>query len=433
MSFSAFYTGLTGLKAHASALNVIGNNLANVNTVGYKSSRTSFADMFAASGGFATNGAGIPQQVGNGASVASVQGIFSQGALQSSEVSTDLAIQGNGFFALKTQDGAQVYSRAGNFSFNADGNLVDPNGYKVQGYTTRNALGAIVATGSANDIRIPTGLTAPPLATSYFQAALNLNSAATPDDPLTLSTNEAQDFSTGVSMYDSLGAEHNLTLNFVPQGGNQWTYEVRIDKTELATPTAGLTTNYQVLQSGTVSFDSSGKLTTPAGNVTIAVPALANGAAAQSVEWRLHDSSNNPIVTGYASSSAVNDLAQDGYAMGRLQSLAVDAQGTVQGVFTNGQTLQLAKVAVASFNAPQGLFRRGENTYQESLGSGPNAMGEANTGGRGKIASKSLELSNVDITDQFTELIITERGYQSNSRVITTTDTIMQEALQLKR
>lgn len=549
MSFSSFYTGLTGLKAHSVALNVIGNNLANVDTVGFKASRVSFSELFSSAGGFGVNGAGVPHQVGSGVQLGAVQQLFAQGSLQTSDVTTDLAIQGNGFFALKTADGAPVYSRSGNFSFNSDGYLVDPNGYRVQGYTARNSAGDIVATGDVSDIQIPTGVTAPPQESSYFQVNMNLNSAAAVDNPATTSANEAEVFSTGVTVYDALGAEHNMTMLFTPVDTNsdghldQWQYQARIPTSDIAPPTGGWpagTADYQTVASGTVSFDSNGRLSAPSGNVEITIPTYANGAAGQSVEWRLFDpnaaqvptrasvtgaaaipagglaaaesltvtvngaattvalaagdtasaivskintalgsaagayafvdSANKvgiassafgpgqsvsvtstgagtglnglagsggtgmpTVVTGYASSSAVNNLGQDGYGMGRLQSLAVDNSGLVSGVFTNGQTIGLAQVAVASFNAPEGLLRLGNNAYQASIGSGPAALGAANSGGRGKIASRSLELSNVDITDEFTQLIITERGYQANSRVITTTDTVMQEALRLKQ
>lgn len=430
MSFSAFYTGLTGLKAHSVALNVIGNNLANVNTVGFKGSRVSFSELFAgASGGFGVNGAGMPHQVGSGVQLAAVEQMFQQGSMQPSDINTDLSINGSGFFALKSSDGLPVYTRAGNFSFNAEGYLVDPSGNRVQGYTQRDSNGSIIATGQPTDILIPTGVTAPPESTSYFLQTMNLNANATVDNPATTGADESQFFSPSVSVYDSLGGEHNLTIKFNPVDTDadnhldQWTYTAQIDGVNVPGATG----------SGTITFDSNGRLATPAGNITFNLPAFANGAAAQTVEWRLYDSSNNPVVTGFQSDSAVADLSQNGYSSGRLQSLAVDDAGIISGVFTNGQTLQLAQISVASFNAPGGLLRMGNNTYAASLGSGPAALGTANSGGRGKVASRSLELSNVDITDQFTELIITERGYQSNSRIITTTDTMMQEALQLKR
>lgn len=430
MGFSSFYAGLTGLKAHAIALNTIGNNLANVNTIGYKASRTSFSELFASATGSGVNGAGMPNQVGAGVQVAAVQQLFAQGAMQPTEVTTDLAIQGGGFFTLRTLDGAPAYSRAGNFSFNADGFLVDPGGNRVQGYTQRNAAGQIVASGNPMDIQIPTGLTANPQLSSYFQIDMNLKATAQLDNAAT-AADEAEVFSTGVTIHDSLGTEHNLTMVMRPTSAGTWTYEARIPTADLAAPTA--TGSYQVISTGTLQFDGTGQLIAPTGNVTLSIPAFSDGANAQTVEWRLFDTSGDAVLTGYAAPSAINNLSQDGYGMGRLQALAVGMDGTISGVFTNGQTLGLAQLAIASFNSPEGLVRRGENTYQSSLGSGPAALGVANSGGRGKISSRSLELSNVDITDQFTDLITTERGYQANSRVITTTDTVMQEALRLKQ
>ncbi len=443
MSFSSFYAGLTGLKSHAMALNVIGNNLANVNTVGYKGSRVSFSELFAtAMGGFGLNGAGMPNQVGAGVQVAAVQQLFAQGAMQPSEVTTDLAIQGNGFFTLAMPDGQPAYTRAGNFSFNADGYLVDPNGFRVQGYTQRNADGSINASGAVTDIQIPTGMIAAPELTTYFQIDMNLDASAVSDNLATAGINEASNYTSSVAVYDSLGNPHNVSIYFEKAAATgQWTWEARIPKADLANPTATTTVEYEVVDSGTLQFDENGALSqvdgAAVGNLTLAIPPTGitykNGAAQQSVEWRLLDATNTPVVTGYSSASAVNNLNQDGFAMGRLQALAVAADGTVSGVFSNGQTLGLAQLTIATFNAPDGLARRGENTYMQSIGSGTPALGAANSGGRGKISSRALELSNVDITDQFTDLIVTERGYQANSRVITTTDAIMQEALRLKQ
>lgn len=442
MSFSSFYAGLTGLKSHAMALNVIGNNLANVNTVGFKGSRVSFSELFAtAMGGFGLNGAGMPNQIGAGVQVGAVQQLFAQGAMQPSEVTTDLAIQGNGFFTLAMPEGQPAYTRAGNFSFDADGFLVDPNGFRVQGYTQRNADGSINASGAVTDIQIPTGMVAPPELTTYFRVDMNLDASAPADDPAT-TVNEAGNYTSSVALYDSLGDAHDVSIYFERAATTgQWTWEARIPKAELANPTTTTTEDYEVLDSGTLQFDSNGTLSqvdgAAAANVTLAVPPAGinfkNGAAAQSVEWRLIDASGAPVVTGYSAASAVNNVNQDGFAMGRLQALAVATDGTVSGVFSNGQTLGLAQLAIATFNAPGGLARRGENTYMQSIGSGSPALGAATSGGRGKISARALELSNVDITDQFTDMILTERGYQANSRVITTTDTLMQEALRLKQ
>jgi flagellar hook protein FlgE len=438
MSFNSFYTGLTGLKAHSSALNVIGANLANLNTVGYKGSRAGFGEIFAQAGSAGVSGAGNPLQIGLGVSLTAVQQQFHQGALQPTEVVTDLALQGNGFFVLRNaQNSTAYYSRAGNFSFNNDGYLVDPNGHRLQAYTEINDSGQVMSSGNLNDVYIPMGLTAQPQATGYFRLDMNLNAEARVDDPATAAINEAEIFSTGVTVYDSLGVEHDLTIVCTPVDTDadgrldQWDWEARLPAADVA----GATTppDYHVVDTGTMTFDGSGQMTAPVGNITLSIPGWTNGAQAQDVEWQLFDNEGDPAIKSFGAPSALDNFSQDGFGTGRLQALSINDFGLISGVFTNGQTLEIAQIAVANFNNAGGLLKAGNNLFMASLGSGPAAVGEANTGGRGSISARSLELSNVDITEQFTDLIVAERGYQSNSRVITTTDQIMQEALQIKR
>ena len=443
MPFSAFYAGLTGLKTNAAALNVIGNNLANVNTVGFKVGRANFAELFSAGGGgIGVNRAGTPMQVGLGAQLSGVQQLFSQGALQPTDVVTDLAIQGRGLFVLNDRSGGAVYSRAGNFSFDAEGFLVDPNGYRLQGYQDKDANGRIVSSGTYGDIQIPAGMTASPRPTSYFRPEMNLNAGATPDDPLTAENEGDTPFSTGITVYDSKGGPHDVTLVLTPEDTSspldgaidQWSYEVRIDRSELS----GITTNpddppYYVVDSGALTFDGSGNLATPTSNPSLTIPGWANGASAQTITWELFDPSGTPQVSSVVAPSAVSSLTQDGAAQGLIRALAIDAEGIVSGVFSNGETIQLSQLVVATFNNPGGLLKAGQNVYTSSIASGPPTQGTANSGARGSISAQSLELSNVEITDQFTDMIVVERGYQSNSRVIRTVDNLTQEALTLIR
>ena len=439
MAQGAFYTGLSGLRAHSAAINVIGNNLANVNTIGFKSGRASFGDYFNVSQA-RIGGNGSTNQVGMGVGMVGVQQLFQQGALQPTEVETDLALQGNGFFMLRDSDGASVYSRAGNFSFNAEGNLVDPSGNRVQGYIDKDSQGNVVSTGSIGDINVPVGMTAPPKTTSYFQPRFNLDSEAQVDDPATaLNEAEAYQFSVGSSIYDSRGVEHNMTIVFTPEDTDadgrmdQWSWEARVPRADLDIPINPGDPETYTLDSGTMTFDGDGQLLTPGANITLNIPAWSSGASAQTVEWRLYDDQGAPTAHSYAENSAVESINQDGYGLGRLHSLSISSDGMVSGVFTNGETLELAQLAVASFNNPDGLFRRGDNTYMASVGSGQAAIGTAESGGRGAVVSGALELSNVDITEQFTSLIVAERGYQTNSRVITTADEVLQETLAIKR
>jgi len=430
MGFSSFYSGLSGLQAHSEKLNVIGNNLANVDTIGYKSARMTFQDIYAQT-------LGSSLQVGLGVQVASVDKSFTQGSLQTTGVATDFALQGNGFFVLRDPNAGSFYSRAGTFQFDKDGFLVDPSGQVVQGFTQKTATGAINATGTPADIQIPTGLTAPPNPTSVFTSVSNLNAFAKVDDPTTVGINEAQTFTTIVPVFDSLGGRHDVSITFTPVDTNangaldQWNYAATVDGGQVTGGTAGTPFS---LASGSIVFNAQGQVTTPSGNVAIAIPAWTNGAGAQSTTWNIFDPLTGASnLTGYVGPSATASVQQDGYPVGQLSFISADADGVISGAFTNGKTLQLAQLAIANFNSTAGLVSLGRNNLAETLSSGPAAIGAANSGGRGSIVSGSLELSNVDITQELTDLIVAERGYQANSRIITTTDQVIQEALSLKR
>jgi flagellar hook protein FlgE len=437
MSFSLFYTGLAGLQANSNRLGVIGNNLANLNTIGFKSSRVTFSDIFSGAGGTGFNGAGNPMQVGRGVQIGSIDQLFSQGSFQSTGMITDLSIQGQGFFVLADSTGTQSFGRAGNFTFDKDGNLVTPAGGYVQGWTDRNANGNIPSSGQMANIQVPVGLVAPPQATTTLSNMTNLSADARVDDPLT-ALDEAQEFQVTTTVYDSLGARHNVTFSYTPADNattptgrlDHWTYSVTVPGEDVTGGTAG--TPFEI-DAGTVAFDSNGLLVTPAANVTLAVPAWTNGAAAQSVDWLLFDDANSGLLTGYSGASATSSTSQNGFGVGTLRALTIDQDGLVSGNFTNGSTLELAKIAMAVFRNPNGLIRNGANSLIETSSSGPATIGGANTAGRGEIIANSLELSNVDITQEFTEMIVSERGYQANSRIITTVDQILQEALSLKR
>lgn len=432
MGFSSFYAGLSGLQAYSSHLNVIGNNLANVNTIGFKTSRMTFQDLLYSS---AFSSSRNPNQVGLGVQTASIDSLFSQGSLQGTGVVTDLAVQGNGFFVLRDNVGGRLFSRAGNFSLDKGGNLATSTGALVQGYTTRDAAGNIVTSGALGNISIPPGLTAPPKATVSFTAVTNLNVSARVDDPLT-AVDESETFSTSLTIFDSLGAKHDLTVTFTPQDTNadgmldQWSYEVSVPGADVTGGTAG--TPF-VLASGTATFDSAGKLLAPAGNVAINVPGWTNGAAAQSVNWELFDATGASKITGFDGASATSTVNQDGYSAGTLRTITINNDGLVEGIFTNGSTQQIATIALATFNNNNGLLKAGFNGFLEATASGAATIGAANAGGRGSISANSLELSNVDITQELTDMITAERGYQANSRIITTTDQVIQEALNLKR
>ncbi|MFQ5720040.1 MAG: flagellar hook-basal body complex protein [Acidobacteriota bacterium] len=426
MAFSSFFAGLSGLQAHASKLSVIGNNLSNVNTIGFKSSRSVFSDLFAqASSGAGVNGAGNPMQVGLGVLTGSIDRLFSQGSLQTTSLVTDMAIQGNGFFVVQDPTNARAFTRAGNFTFDRNGNLVTSAGQFVQGFTTRNAAGNITSTGAVSNINVPAGQTAPPQATTFVRPVSNLAADAAVGDT----------FSTTVSVFDSLGAQHDVTATFTSLGDinadniPDWDMQVTVPGADVIGGTPGTPFT---LGSATLSFDSSGNLVSPA-NLSLATPAWANGAAAQTFTWELFDPSGAAAMTRFDGPSATSSISQDGASVGQLRALTVDSDGLMTGIFSNGRTLELAKLALATFNNPNGLLGQGANSFVETNASGPATVGGARSGGRGTITSNAVELSNADITQEFTDLIITQRGYQANSRIITTTDQVIQEALNLKR
>ena len=427
MSFGSFFAGLTGLQANSTRLQVIGNNLANLNTVGFKANRASFQDIF--SGFVGVNGAGNPQQIGLGTQIASVDGVFSQGSLQSTSLLTDMAIQGNGFFVLGDGNGGQSFTRSGNFSFDGDGNLISSNGGFVQGFT-QLVNGSIATSGTLSNIQIPTGLTAPATATSEIQATVVLNTNDNIDGDDADAIGDGAPFTASISIVDSQGARHDLSITFSPTDTtNRWAYSVTVDPNELGPggPADG------ILAGGEIVFDSNGQITPPVTNPTIAIGGWANGAGAQTVTWNLTDDAGTSLITQGNSESSVSTTSQDGFEVGTLRRLVIDQDGLVSGVFSNGANLEIARIAIANFNNPNGLVRDGSSTFLATASAGSATIGAANSGGRGQVLSNSLELSNVDITQEFTDMIVSQRGYQANSRIITTTDEVIQEALTLKR
>lgn len=417
MSFGSFFAALSGLQANASRLSVIGNNLANVNTIGFKGSRVTFHDFFA---GSSFNGAGNPAQVGLGTSLASIDPVFNQGSLQTTDLLTDVAVQGSGFFVLSDPGGGRAYTRAGNFSLNEDGNLVGANGFFVQGYAQKDVDGNVLSSGQLSPIRFPNGLLAPPTATTEFDTSINLTA------------DQATEFNTNMTIYDTLGERHDLSITFTPGANSgEWSYVIEANGDEVTGGTPGTPFS---LSSGTIQFASDGTLSSPATAVSMSIPGWTNGGAAQTLSWELYDDSGAGRITGYQSPSSVLSSAnQNGHAAGELRSLIIEQDGLISGIFSNGVNLQLARFALATFNNDNGLLRSGENSWLETNSSGSATIGGPSTGGRGATVSGSLELSNVDITEEFTDLIISQRGYQANSRIITTSDEVIQESLNLKR
>jgi flagellar hook protein FlgE len=411
--YSSFYASLSGLNANSQSLAVIGNDLANLNTIGFKSSSTTFQDLFnTAMAGVGVQGNGNPMQVGLGTSMSSIMQNFSQGSFQSSGNVTDMAISGQGFFMLQSPAGARSYTRAGNFTIDQTGNLVDPNGNSVLGW---NRVGNALSTnGPTVPVMLNMGTTSPPVSTANFSTTTNLDANA-PVGATSL-------YVVPVQVYDSLGQAHSIQISYTKTAANTWSYALSTDDAG-ATVTGG---------TGTLNFNAAGQLVTPPTTVSPTITGWTDGAAAMTPTWDL-TSAGTPLLTQYAASSATSNTIQNGYAAGSIRSLAVDQNGVVTGNFTNGQTVQLAQVALSTFANLNGLAKIGDNSWSETLTSGPPNVGPADQGGRGTVRGSQLELSNVDVADEFTKLIINQRGYQANSRIVTTSDQLLQETLNLKQ
>ncbi|HUA01639.1 MAG TPA: flagellar hook protein FlgE [Candidatus Aquilonibacter sp.] len=409
----SFSTALSGLDAESQALSVISNNLANLNTVGFKSQSPEFQDLFYQQIG--SSGDGDPIQVGVGTEVGAIASNFTQGSTQSTGVPTDVAIQGNGFLVVDN-NGLQEFTRAGDLSVGADGQLMTSDGGLVMGYTAVN--GVISPSQTLGPLSVASGQTSPPNPTANVQIAMNLNSAG----------GVGSTFSTPVTVIDAQGNSHVLTYNFTNTAANTWTYNITVPAADV-----GQTGNPVSVANGTLTFNGSGVLQTPAANVAgIKITGFADGASDLTFNWNLYDSNNNPLMTQVAAPSAASSTEQDGYASGTLSSFNIQGDGTIQGIFSNGQTLALGQIALASFANVQGLNRNGQNNYLASLSSGAANIGAPGTGGRGDISGGSLEQSNVDIATEFANLILAERGYQANAKTVTTFDEVTQTAINMQ-
>lgn len=420
MAVGSFSAGLSGLNANSVYLSVIGNNLANINTIGFKSSSVTFMDLVSQTvGGSSAN----PMQVGLGVTTGAIASVFSQGAIENTREATNVAIQGNGFFVVRGA-GGNTYTRAGNFSFNSDGKLVTPDGYFVQGYTSIDATtGAVVTTGQPTDITVPPGVLQTPKATTQFRTQTNLDSSAA----------VGATFTTSVQIYDSLGKSHIATVLYTKTAASSWSYEITVPSTE-ATGTAGTTIGtVRIGATGTVTFDGTGKLTTPAADVVLSGPSTwANGATVNAITWDLFDGTTASL-TGYAASSATSSITQNGAAPGMIDNISISADGTIAATLGAGQTVPIAQLALGTFNNPKGLVKLGSNKFAASQQAGIPNVGVAGAGGRGTLIGSALEQSNVDIAQEFTQMILAQRGYQANSKAITVSDELLVDTLNLKR
>lgn len=412
----SMFSAVTGLKNFQTKMDVIGNNIANVNTVGYKKSRVTFQDtlsqtMRGAASPQGNRGGTNPMQVGLGMNIATIDTIHSPSSFESTGYATDLAIDGDGFFIVS--DGLnRYYTRAGNFTFDELGNFVNSsNGLKVVGWQDSQTytVPSDKSPQNLNTIIIKKGMMMEAKATGAVSFAKNLNSE----------TASGESYVLPFKIYDSLGQAHNLKITFTKSAtDNQWNYSITSDDTALTIDTTS--------NSGTLQFTTEGALDS-SGSTVNAVNITVNGANSISFTPDFNE------LTQYASDTTVDMDSQDGYAAGSLLSISIDTNGVISGIFDNGQSRELAQIALANFTNPGGLIKAGNNLYQYSNNSGEPQIGTAGTSGRGTVSPGNLEMSNVDLSEEFTQMIITQRGFQANSRIITTSDEMLQELVNLKR
>ena len=410
---STLFTGVSGLSGQSKAMEIIGDNIANVNTVGFKGSAPVFGDIFST---VLHNGA-VTSQLGGGSQLSGVLQAWDQGAIEHSPNALDLAIDGNGFFVTSTYgDTDQFYTRNGQFRINELGLVQSMTGEILKGFDYTND----VLSTTMEDIDLA-GVQSSPNASTYFNSGTQLNAAAT----------ATSTFITPVTLYNSVGSIVTLNVTFTKvASANQWSYSAIPSE---GTITAGAT--------GTVTFDTTGQLSLVDGETaadhtfTLNFDDATTPANEMSLNWDLVDSAGTTHgkLTGFAAASNNNSLVQDGYATGTLLGLSVTSLGDITGLFNNGQTELLNRIAMADFLAPSGLNRSGNNKFTESQESGAPTIGVPDTGGLGKILGESLELSNVDIAQAFVTMIKTQQAYQASARLVTTTDDLLSEAVNLVR
>jgi flagellar hook protein FlgE len=422
MVLRALFSGVSGLRAESEAIGVVGDNIANVNTVGFKSQRAVFQDVLGHSILAGTSSA-LP---GSGVRVGDVQQLFTQGSIANTGVSTDVALNGDGFLVVAgTVDGitSNFYTRAGQFNIDNDGFLVNQQSLNVQGYKA-NADGTLQA--SVSDLQVPTSSLAPFANLDSREPVKTFDIA----DPAGTSNR-----STSITVFDSLGTAQTLDIYFNNQGGNLYSYNVVADGGELAGGTAGTPT---LVSSGTLQFTSDGALQT-ATAPPLAVSFASGATANQAIDLNFGDDITTDGSTGlsgttqFASDTAVSSQSQNGYASGEFSGLAIDGTGLVQGLYTNGQKITIGQLAVAKFRSNDGLGRAGQNLWIETRESGTAALGAAGAGGRASVSAAALEQSNVDLGEEFVGLIQHQRSFSANSRTITTADEMLQELINIKR
>ena len=424
---SALFTSVSGLDATGTAISVIGDNIANVNTTGFKSSRPEFSDILGQSvasvGGFS--------QIGAGTTISGVSSVFSQGTFETTARTTDLAIEGQGLFVLNGPQG-RFYSRAGVFTFDQNGLLVNPAGLQVQGFSIDPTTGA--STQALGDIQLSSSVS-PPRATTQSSLSVNLdaNELAIPGGFDPADPNGTSNFRTLMTVYDSLGNDHLVTYYFTKTAPNAWDWRAGVPPADTTTPPATAGDPTVIQGSGTLSFDSAGALTAATGSpATFQFAGGAAGSQGISVDFGpIAGVGTGEPTTQFANSSVTSSFSQDGFAVGQLQGIQIDREGFVVGQFSNGETLTLAQVGLATFPNVEGMVKVGNGNLLETRQSGQPLVSAPLTGRLGAIRSNSLEQSNVDLAGEFVRLIINQRAFQANARTVSTTNELMANLVSL--
>lgn len=434
----SFSTPLTGLTAAQGQLQSVSNNLANLDTDGFKDQNLTFSDIFSQTG--ATNGSGDPLQTGSGVAVSSTDSNFTEGSLNATGTASNMAVSGNGFFVTQSASGLPDYTRAGDFTTNKAGQITTPSGELLLGYPAVN--GVVNTATTLQPLQVGTGVTSPAVASTTVNISANLDASAATGDTA----------SSTLPVYDSLGAPHTLSVTYTKLAAlNSWGYVVTMPTADLipapvVVPPA-VASPSTVVGAGTLGFSSSGTLNavngvaTPAAlaaGIALTIPPVAvapavqttfaDGAATMPLNWSL-ETAGSPTITQTSTASSTSATSTDGFASGTLQTYAVQPDGTIEGTFSSGQSLALGQVAVASFSNVQGLVAIGNNNYQASAASGSAVVGQAGTGGRGTVIGGSVEQSNVNIATEFAKLIVAQQAYSANAKTITTFNQVSQATI----
>ena len=403
-----FTIALSGLNAASADLGVTANNVANVNTNGFKMSRAQFSEVFAVGTQSVSSSAS-----GSGVKLAAIAQQFTQGNIDFTDNALDLAIGGEGFFVL-SDNGARSYTRAGAFGVDNQGFVINSQGARLQAYPF--AGDGLFNTGTPQDLQLTTGAN-PPSASTRAEFGINLPANAPPPANPVFDPADPSSFNhtTSVTVYDSLGAAHTATVYFIKDAApNVWNTEVQIDGTTVA-------------GAAPITFSQDGSLQSPAGGL-MTLGAYATGTGAADITLSL----DFGTATQFGDNFGVNSLSQDGFTTGRLTGVSVDAEGIMFARFTNGQSTSLGKLALANFVNPQGLQQLGDTTWGESFQSGDALLGEAGTASFGNIQSGALEASNVDLTAQLVQMITAQRNFQANAQMISTADTVTQTVINIR-